>query len=167
MVKAFCTCTPKGATKNNILKRHQERRLRLIFFTHSLSSSLFSHLVSGLFCFLSTFHRHFLQQQAVPFLSYYRSHPLFFPRGWKQQLCSGKPFMGWQLLFERRGSTSVPVADLFKSLLLWTTGKIRKQPYLIRCNRNWQVSKNRLSAHGFMCATYTSICVSFLFVAAK
>lgn len=91
----------------------------------------------------------------------------FFPRGWKQQLCSGKPFMGWQLLFERRGSTSVPVADLFKSLLLWTTGKIRKQPYLIRCNRNWQVSKNRLSAHGFMCATYTSICVSFLFVAAK
>lgn len=129
---------------------------------HSLTLLFpFFHLVSGLFCFLSTFHRHFLQQQAIPLLSSHRSHPQFFPRGWKQQLCSGKPFMGWQLLFEGRGSTSVPVADLFKWLLLWRTGRMRKQPYLIRWNRNWQVSKNRLSAHGFMCATYTSICVSF------
>lgn len=43
---------------------------------------------------------------------------------------------------KRSGGTSVPVADFSKSLLRTTTGMISKQLYLIKHNRNWQVSKN-------------------------
>lgn len=53
-----------------------------------------------------------------------------------------KTFMGWQApLTSGGGCSSVPEADLFKSLLHQTTGMIRKQLCLIRCNHNWQVSQ--------------------------
>lgn len=127
-------CTPKGGTKN-VLKRHREKKLSLIFLKVSLPVIFFS-------CFQGLFVLYISQASAptVPPISKLLWKPsTHFPRRpkttaafWKK-----KTFHGLTIAINKwRGCTSVPEADLFKSLLLRTTGMIRKQLCLIRCNHN-------------------------------
>lgn len=160
-------CTPKNGAKNTFQNdTRAPLPVRLIFSIVSLPV-----FFSSIFCFscvLCLF---------VPFANFggicYEgpSHirvareaipPPPSPRRLKTTAMIWKTFHGLTIAINKCSSA----ADLFKSLLPWTTGTIRRQPYLIRCNHNWQVSKKRFCACGFMRATRANICL-FWFDAAR
>lgn len=128
----------------------------------SVTSSHFPLSFQGLICFFSTFHRHSTPISEVLWKP--STHSTRFPPS-AENNSHVLGNLSWAdnsyLQVEWR---HLPVADIFKSLLLWTTGMIRKQLFLIRYNHNWQVCKKTGFVHVGLCVQHTNICLLWFVV---
>lgn len=167
-VEEHLVCSlPRVALKIHFIKRHQERREETeANLFHSLSSSFFFFPFVFRVCFV--FIAHFtviFSNSPSLFPSCHGTHPHVLLVGWKQNtpVLEKKTFHGLTIAIKSSDEApSVPVDDLFKSLPLPNNWNDKKSiRILLGVNHNWQVSKNRFRARGFMCATCTNIRVSY------